>query len=481
MLPTKIVSMAIALSFGFLLIQAARSGFDHDEIEHLHAAWLVKQGQVPYRDFVENHPPCVHYLLAPLTRVFEGLPHALVFAARILDLALLGIALAVFVALVKPVLRSKSAGWTAILLVSCFLFVRNSMEVRPDPWMSLLSLIGLWQWCRYLRGAPWWHAAIAGLSFGIATAFLQKAAAFIGLVGVAAVLAPRLNRGAWAHLAKGAAVVFAAATLPLAAFALAVWRAGYWNDFLFWNYTFNRFYSLEMNAAGVPSPAATLAVSIAEDPLLWIGGAFGLAITLRSILHRNAEPEMAAASCIVVGIVAALFRSHWPFSHNLLLMQPSLALLAAIAVDRISSQGWRSLIAALLLLSVAKAATLSLVYTEAPNSGAVQDLLLASTRPSDPVAVPPPYNPIFRPNAFYFWYNSTSFSSAYLECCRRYRCPIGKVNDDRRAWQQGAPIYVYLPPDEPGWAPFEFANHEAEYRRTEVPGLWRLATPQIHE
>lgn len=37
-----------------------------DEVEHLHAAWAIAQGQVPYRDFFQNHTPLLYYLLAPV-------------------------------------------------------------------------------------------------------------------------------------------------------------------------------------------------------------------------------------------------------------------------------------------------------------------------------------------------------------------------------------------------------------------------------
>jgi len=340
----------------------------------------------------------------------------------------------------------------------------------------VLSLIGFWQWCAYLRGGSLGRAAVAGLCFGLATVFLQKAAAFIGLVGVGTMLALP-DRNALVRAAKGAALGVAAAAVPLGAFALAVWRAGYWGDFVFWNYTFNRFYYLEMNPLSPTGAAATVGISIGEDPVLWLPGLFGLAIAARSILRRPVQPELTAAAAVVVGMLAAMFRTNWPFSHNLLLMQPSLALLAAVALDRITSQRWRSLIGALLVLSVVKVGVLSLVYTEGRNAPSIQQLLLASTRPSDPLAVPPPYNPIFRPNAFFFWVISEGFSIAYLECCRRYGCPPGKVDQDRRAWHQRPPIYVYIPEDEPTWAPFEFAQHRGRYRLTNVPGLWQLASP----
>ena len=234
---------------------------------------------------------------------------------------------------------------------------------------------------------------------------------------------------------------------------------------------------MELNPNDHPEAIATIAVAIGEDPILWLAGLFGLGIAVASFQKWRSQPELTIAGCAVIGIVAALFRTRWPFSHNLLLMQPPLALLAAVAMDRVAAKPWRLLIGAALVLSVVKLGVLSLVYTEGGDSRSVQELLLARTRPTDPVAAPPPYNPIFRPNAFFFWYNSEILSTAYLECCRRHGCPLGRVDEDRRAWQQGAPVYVYQPPDEPGWTQFEFAEHQARYRQTEVPGLWRLATP----
>ena len=62
-------------------------------------------------------------------------------------------------------------------------------------------------------------------------------------------------------------------------------------------------------------------------------------------------------------------------------------------------------------------------------------------------------------------------AQAYLDCCRRHGCPPGKVDRDRRAWLTDPPALVYLPADEPSWAPVDFDAHRAEYRETDVPGL----------
>ena len=476
LLPPRLVHWALGITFALLVLHAARSGYDHDEIEHLHAAWLVSQGQKPFHDFMEQHHPTLFYLLAPLASLLQGSPHALVFSARLLDLALLALLLAVFTALVRPLLRDGRAVWPPLMLLGCFFFVRNSMEVRPDPWMNLLCFAGLWQWMVYLRGGgPVRRAVLAGLCFGAAIAFLPKAVFFLGLVGLGTALALR-TRAQWTLALRGGAALLGAALVPLGALALFLWRSGTWSEFLFWNYTFNRFHYLASQLAGV-SPLKTLFLSFGEDVLLWVGGLWGLWLGGRSLLRREAQPEVAISAVVVLGFLAAMFRTRWPFSHNLLLLQPALALLAVLVLDRIGPTRLRALARVALLLMVVKVWVLCFVYTEGKGAEAVQQRLLRDAPPSTPLAVSPPYNPIFRPDAFFFWYIPQAFVTSYLDWCRSHGVAPLKVDEDRRAWRDRPPRFVYVPKDEPDWAPFEFAEHRRAYLETDVPGLFELLPP----
>ena len=58
-----IAALSVVLRIGVLLNRR----IDPDESQHLHVAWLITQGQVPYRDFWEHHLPFFHYAMAPLT------------------------------------------------------------------------------------------------------------------------------------------------------------------------------------------------------------------------------------------------------------------------------------------------------------------------------------------------------------------------------------------------------------------------------
>ena len=473
LLRPRLVAWGLGIGFALLVFHAAHSGFDHDEIVYLHASWLVSQGQRPFVDFMEHHHPTLLYALAPLTRLLEGSPRGLVFAARLLNLGLLAALLLVFARIVRPLLRDRDARWPPLLLLGCFFFVRNSLEVRPDPWMAVLCLVGLWQWLVFLRSeGRLGHAALAGLCFGTAVAVLPKALYFLALVGLGTALCLR-RRAAWAHAARGAAVLVAVALLPLAALALALVRLGLWDAFVFWNYTFTPFYYWKTHFPG-PSASETLLLSLEESPVLWLGGLLGVGFAARAVWRRDAEPAVAIAAVVSVGFILAMFETKWPFSHNLLLMQPLLALLAAVVLDRVGAARWRGALGLLLLAMLAKVGVLCLVYTENPGAELVQKRLLEASSPGTPLAVPPPYNPLFRPNAFYFWFNPQYFVAAYLEWCALHGEPPLEVERDRRAWRERPPQFVYVPKDEPTWAPYDFASHQAQYGQTDIPGLWEL-------
>lgn len=68
--PVWVARTALAVLILVILVQHLRhigvARYDHDDVEHLHAAWLVRQGLLPFLDFFEAHQPPLWYLLAPL-------------------------------------------------------------------------------------------------------------------------------------------------------------------------------------------------------------------------------------------------------------------------------------------------------------------------------------------------------------------------------------------------------------------------------
>jgi hypothetical protein len=106
---------------------------------------------------------------------------------------------------------------------------------------------------------------------------------------------------------------------------------------------------------------------------------------------------------------------------------------------------------------------LTFVYDENPGAARVQQAILKSTARGDPVAVPPPYHPIFRRDSFFFWYVPEYNVAAYLDCCRESGCPRGRAGRDERAWTVDAPRFVYVPAEHPNWVASGFFERRADY------------------
>ncbi len=121
----SVIALAVVLRAGVV----ANRSIDPDESQHLHVAWLVAQGQVPYRDFWEHHLPFFHYAMAPLTAWLPDRAEVYLVAR-----SLMAVLSAVAVILTWRLARRLSADgatWAAVVLMFLPQFAETSTETRP--------------------------------------------------------------------------------------------------------------------------------------------------------------------------------------------------------------------------------------------------------------------------------------------------------------------------------------------------------------
>src|SRR5262245_57982476 len=107
--------ICLGLIFAALFIwNAWYSEYDHYEIEHLHAAWLVATGNRPFADFLEQHHPTYWYLVAPLSTATSD-PHRLVFVARLCNLVLLALMAVVVARILRRLYAQADWRWPLLL------------------------------------------------------------------------------------------------------------------------------------------------------------------------------------------------------------------------------------------------------------------------------------------------------------------------------------------------------------------------------
>ena len=190
---TVVAACLVAAFFGLRLPLLLTDRFNPDEFEHLHAAFSLSSGLVPYRDFFENHFPLLQFMLAPLFAVFAadrsaGQAEALILAARVGMAGLSGLTIVTTYWLGRIRAGRRQGLAAAVLLCGLGFFADKGFEIRPDvPALLLLNVTWLSlaaAWRPDPRGLrrPW--LAASGASLALATLCTQKILFLWPAVGV---------------------------------------------------------------------------------------------------------------------------------------------------------------------------------------------------------------------------------------------------------------------------------------------------------
>src|SRR5437763_1074090 len=127
----------LVLACGLRLLYAAHFRLDSDEPQHLHVVWGWSQGQLPYRDFFDNHTPVFQAICAPVFAWFG--PRADIVIPMRVALFPLFLGIVWIVARLGRELVSARAGWWAAALAAlCPPYFLTSVEFRPDQLWTFL-------------------------------------------------------------------------------------------------------------------------------------------------------------------------------------------------------------------------------------------------------------------------------------------------------------------------------------------------------
>jgi hypothetical protein len=348
----------------FLLLQvylAIHHLFDPDEWLAMHGAWLMAQGQVPYRDYFEHHGPLFHLLLSVIFRGAGPEANPLVAVATIVTLRLwmvawYGLALAVVWRLAER-WRGSEIAWTATALLATHItYAEKMQEIRPDALFQVLWLGALIAFARVVGDVEdrrAWRSA--GLCLGAALATSVKLLVTgPGLcLGLLAGFAWLRRREDWRPVAIGVGNLLVAAAVPLG--LLAVWFAAHGALGLAWQYNFARNLGWVFHSP----PWEYLGWVVIRNVAF-----FGLAVAaLLGCRRQGLTPLDRSLWWWTVGTMAGVFLMPVVQRQEFLLFLPLLALFAADAMvtivrslDRLSGWGrqaaWLGPLVALIVMLV---------------------------------------------------------------------------------------------------------------------------------
>lgn len=206
------VFIAINVIYLFASIFISRRAVG-DDLEHIHASWLVWQGLIPYTDFFEHHHPLMWYFFAPLTGLFSG--NVLVFLVIRCIMALVSLAvLYVVYRLVKDFFGNKIA---ALIAVNLFCFSNIALDAmvqfKPDTFMHLFFFVGLYLFFAFWKSNKQKYLNLAFLSWGVGFLFLQTIIFLLFPLGLCGIYLLVKKQIGWKNILKA---------LPLGMVSLAL-------------------------------------------------------------------------------------------------------------------------------------------------------------------------------------------------------------------------------------------------------------------
>lgn len=335
----------------FLLVAALIGGFlfvwfqvglwkwiDEDEFAHLHAAWLVSQGQLPYRDFFYFYSPVILLLLGPI--LLLGQSFVTVYAARLLML-LVSLATLGLIFLLGKSLRNARVGALAVLTAAVLpVWLEKAVEIRPDNPALLFYLVGL-----ILAVAGWRQRNQkmligSGAMLGLAAITILKMAFGALALGFVFFMLLFKERKSVFRLALWWAAGFAGVFLAfgLVLFAFGVLSEGIYSIFQLPREVFSaygwQFY--QPNVGFEHNNPALFGgfgknISYLTNVLVWGMALFWLA--LLGVLRGFGKAESRHELVIFIGPPVTLFGAAIIFLYNMSLLQYFLPLVPLIAIS----------------------------------------------------------------------------------------------------------------------------------------------------
>ncbi len=308
-----------------------------DETEHLHAAWAVAHGQVPYRDFWQIHPPLLYYLMAPVFRLM-GEDLRIIYVAR-------GFMLLCIILILLQLYRIGRAcfdpltGLLAACLLSYFLlWWESSYEIRADLPQTLLILVGLWRFMRAWERRGRSDFLAAGAILGVAFWLLVKT--LFPLVGLTLVFVLstgfRRSSDALRENLTNLFLFLVAFAIPVILGAVLLWMIGALPGFLKWAVFGALRWPVRFSPFRLLDPQVHF--------VFWALALLGVAWTVSRMVRSRAVDEFQLAPLLAGSVTAVvyLFAMPAPNAQSALPFLPLAALYGAAVLRRIVARAMPS-------------------------------------------------------------------------------------------------------------------------------------------
>lgn len=165
-----------------------------DNVEHIHATWLVAYGEVPYRDFFQHHNPLLWYLFAPVIRLLGGNALQILDAAHAMALSAGFAFLFIVYKICTRFFASRYAALLSLLVLCPPYYYIYCFNYNPDTFMALSLAVGLYFLFTYWENKRLPALVLSFVSFFVAFLFTQKILTVLAPLGLIFLLANRREK-----------------------------------------------------------------------------------------------------------------------------------------------------------------------------------------------------------------------------------------------------------------------------------------------
>lgn len=340
-------------------VRLAPVPLERDEGEYAFAGQLVLQGVPPFSEIYNMKMPGIYWAYAAMMALFGQTPTGIHVGLLIVNLLTIVVAFRLAARVCDPVTASMMAGAYAWLSLGAGVL---GAFAHAEHFVVLFVLLGLFVFPGRGRKAAV-RLFLAGFCFGMAFTMKQHAAPFV-LYGAACAIVSVWKQASLSRFQKHAycAVFVFGVVLPFAAICLVMLRAGVFDRFWFWTFTYARAYVSQVPVADASVPFVQ-GLIIAGRPAFtfWLLAAIGVAALRRSNSH-----ELLFGGLLVAGLIAIspgfYFREHY-----FVLMLPAVASLSILGAKEIAAllgRRWSGNGRAFAALSILLFAAGQTVYTQ---------------------------------------------------------------------------------------------------------------------
>ena len=323
-----IVLLGVIVLFGAIRWRLADAPLERDEGEYAYAGQLILEGIPPYQLAYNMKLPGTYAAYAGILAIFGqtsgGIHLGLLFVN-----AVSGMMLYVIAAWMFGRLAGAISGASFILLSTHQAVL--GFAAHATHFVVVSALVGLILLLRAEQSKGTFCLFLSGLAFGVA--FLMKQPGI--LFGVFGIFYLGLSRrpkckAEWAFWMKKMAVFLLGGVLPFAMTCGLLYRAGVFNHFWFWTFSYAREYATTMSwRGGMTFLTRNFSEVFLAAPEIWIIAAVGI---LALISDRTARPHGMFVFGLLAFSLAAVCPGLYFRPHYFILLLPVVALLTGVAV-----------------------------------------------------------------------------------------------------------------------------------------------------